>query len=71
MPARQSEHYLDLLAAKSNRALFLKQWRQWRNEADDVDLREEHYQLPEPWHLDLRRTDPVQPAFFNQLWLRD
>jgi putative sugar O-methyltransferase len=70
MPARQSAHYLGLLAAKSGRAVFLKQWRQWRNEADQVDLREEHYRLPEPWYLHLRRTDPVQPAFFNQLWLR-
>jgi putative sugar O-methyltransferase len=71
MPARQSEHYLKLLAAKSGRAVFLKQWRQWRNEADQVDLREEHYRLPGPWYLHLRRTDPVQPSFFNQLWLRD
>jgi putative sugar O-methyltransferase len=71
MPARQSAHYLELLAAKSRRAVLLKQWRQWRNEADRVDLREEHYRLPEPWYLHLRRIDPVQPAFFNQLWLRD
>jgi putative sugar O-methyltransferase len=70
MPAPQSAHYLGLLAAKSSHAVFLKQWRQWRNEADQVDLREEHYRLPEPWYLHLRRTDPVQPAFFNQLWLR-
>jgi putative sugar O-methyltransferase len=70
MPARQSAHYLGLLAAKSSRAVFLKQWRQWRNEADQTDLREEHYRLPEPWYLHLRRTDPVQPAFFDQLWLR-
>ncbi|HTU95761.1 MAG TPA: putative sugar O-methyltransferase, partial [Solirubrobacteraceae bacterium] len=70
MPARQSAHYLTLLAAKSSRAVFLKQWRQWRNEADQTDLREADYQLPAPWYLHLRRTDPVQPAFFNQLWLR-
>ncbi|MHB1567561.1 MAG: putative sugar O-methyltransferase [Solirubrobacteraceae bacterium] len=70
MPARQSAHYLSLLAAKSARALFLKQWRQWRNDADQVDLREDHYALSDPWYLYLRRTDPVQPMFFNQLWLR-
>jgi len=70
MPANQSAHYLALLAAKSGRAIFLKQWRRWRNEADQVDLREEHYRLPEPWYLHLRRADPVQPAFFNHLWLR-
>lgn len=70
MPARQSSHYLEMLAAKSSRAVFLKQWQQWRNEIDDVDLREHHYALPAPWRLAARRTDPIQPAFFNQLWLR-
>jgi putative sugar O-methyltransferase len=70
MPARQSAHYLTLLAAKSQRAIFLKQWLQWRNEADDADLREQHYRLPLPWRLVERRIDPLQPAFFNQLWLR-
>jgi putative sugar O-methyltransferase len=70
MPARQSAHYLRLLAAKSGDAVFLKQWRQWRNEADGVDLREADYALPAPWRLEDRRIDPVQPAFFNQLWRR-
>lgn len=70
MPARQSAHYLGLLGAKSRSAFFLKQWRQWRNAADDVELREEDYRLAPPWRLAARRTDPVQPAFFNQLWLR-
>jgi putative sugar O-methyltransferase len=71
MPARQSALYLSLFADKANRAVFLKQWRSWRNEADDVDLREEDYALPAPWTLAVRREDPIQPAFFNQLWLRD
>ena len=70
MPARQSAHYMGLLSAKSARAVFLKQWRRWRNEADGVELSEDQYQLPKPWRLAARRVDPVQPAFFNQLWLR-
>jgi putative sugar O-methyltransferase len=70
MPAEQAEHYLALMSAKSRRALFLKQWKAWHNAADDVELAEQHYTLPQPWRLQLRRTDPIQPAFFNQLWLR-
>jgi putative sugar O-methyltransferase len=70
MPRAQATHYLDMLAAKSSRAVFLKQWRKWRNEADGVELREEEYALAAPWRLASRRVDPVQPAFFNQLWLR-
>jgi putative sugar O-methyltransferase len=70
MPRAQAQHYLDLLAAKSSRAVFLKQWRKWRNDADDVELTEEQYAFAAPWKLASRRVDPVQPAFFNQLWLR-
>lgn len=70
MPARQAARYLELFATKSRRAIFLKQWRRWRNEADDVELDESDYQLPAPWRLSARRVDPIQPLFFNQLWLR-
>ena len=70
MPARQSAHYLELLAAKSRHAVFLKQWRRWHNQADDVELDEQHYGFAPPWRLSARRVDPVQPAFFNQLWTR-
>ncbi len=70
MPAPQAAHYLEVLAAKSRRAVFLKQWRRWRNEADQADLLEEQYLLPAPWQVSERRIDPIQPAFFNQLWLR-
>lgn len=70
MPANQATHYLELLAAKSRRALFLKQWRSWANPGDGSDLKEEHYVLEPPWQLAERREDPVQPAFFNQIWLR-
>lgn len=70
MPAAQSRHYLSLMSAKSGHALFLKQWKRWRNEADDVELTEQQYAFPEPWRMVLRRGDPIQPAFFNQLWMR-
>jgi hypothetical protein len=70
MPRRQSDHFLALLAEKSSGALFLKQWRRWRNEADDVELTEEGYRLPPEWELSHRRIDPIQPTFFNRLWQR-
>jgi putative sugar O-methyltransferase len=70
MPHEQAMHYLHLLAAKSRAAVFLKQWQRWRNDADDTEMTEADYRLPEPWRLARRRVDPVQPAFFDQLWLR-
>jgi putative sugar O-methyltransferase len=68
MPQAQAAHYLRLFASKSSRTVFLKQWHRWQNEADGVDLGESQYQLPAPWRLTIRRVDPIQPAFFNQLW---
>jgi hypothetical protein len=68
MPAEQSEHLLRILADKTSGALFLKQWRSWRNDADNVELTEASYRLPAPWKLAHRRVDPIQPMFFNQLW---
>jgi putative sugar O-methyltransferase len=71
MPERQAEHVLRLLAAKSSGEMFLKQWRRWRNEADDIEFSEDRYVLPPPWRLVARRVDPVQPLFFNQRWRRE
>ncbi len=70
MPRRQSDHYVELLAAKSRGLLFLKQWRDWHNPADDAHYTEESYSLPAPWALSARRVDPVQTQFFNRLWER-
>jgi len=70
MPAEQSAHYLRVLGDKSGRALFLKQWRRWRNPDDAVELREADYLPPEEWRVARRRIDPTQPMFFDQLWLR-
>ena len=63
-------NYLRLLHEKSSHALFLKQWRDWRNDADGVRITERDYVLPAPWRLAVRRTDPIQPAFLNHLWVR-
>ncbi|HEV2980614.1 MAG TPA: putative sugar O-methyltransferase, partial [Solirubrobacteraceae bacterium] len=70
MPRSQSSRYLELFASKSSDAIFLKQWQYWRNEADDAALDESQYALPAPWQLTARRVDPLQPAFFNQLWTK-
>jgi putative sugar O-methyltransferase len=70
MPLRQAHHYLSLFGAKARSVVFLKQWQQWRNEADDGELTERDYVFPSPWQLRARRQDPVQPEFINQVWMR-
>jgi putative sugar O-methyltransferase len=70
MPERQAEHFLGMLTAKSSGEVFLKQWQSWRNEADGVEFSEDRYVPPPAWERVARRTDPVQPLFFNQRWRR-
>ncbi|MFM8561667.1 MAG: putative sugar O-methyltransferase [Solirubrobacterales bacterium] len=70
MPESQALMYLDLLAAKSSAGLFMKQWISWRNEADGVEFSEDRYEPGPEWKLVDRRTDPVQPMFFNRFWAR-
>jgi putative sugar O-methyltransferase len=70
MPAPQAQHYLRVLPEKSRAAVFMKQWKHLHNSADDTDMGESDYTLPPPWRLVARRTDPIQPAFFNRLWKR-
>jgi len=48
MPRPQAVHYLDLLSAKSGRAVFFKQWKELRNNADTSELAEPDYALPSP-----------------------
>lgn len=68
MPAAQAEHFLELLLAKSSRGFFLKQWMDWTNDADGAHCTEHSYDRPADWELVARRADPVQPAFFDQVW---
>lgn len=69
MPGDQATHYLHLFSVKSAHAIFLKQWRAGNNAADSAVLEESDYRFEAPWQLVARRNDPIQPRFFNQLWL--
>ncbi len=70
MPRQQADAYLGLLAAKSRGVVYLKQWKRWCNELDQVELCEADYDLGAEWELAARREDPIQPQFFNQVWRR-
>ena len=70
MPREQAEAYLRLMAVKSKEILYLKQWKRWRNDLDQVELTEADYDLGSDWELVARRDDPIQPQFFNQIWRR-
>jgi putative sugar O-methyltransferase len=70
MPAAQARLYLAEMARLSRRAVFVKQWRDWTNEADGTRLGPDDYTPGPGFTLALDRTDPITPDFFNRVWVR-
>lgn len=61
---------LALLVAKTAGAIYLKQWRRWRNPVDDVVLSMDDYRLPGGWDRVFSLRPLVPRAFFEALYLR-
>ena len=70
MRPQQVEIYLDQMQRLASNGIFLKQWSNWRNEADGTQLHPDDYSPGEGWAVALDRQDPIIPDFFNRLWLR-
>jgi putative sugar O-methyltransferase len=70
MNPQQVAIYLDQMRRLASKGIFLKQWSNWRNEADGTQLHPDDYSPREGWTLALDRQDPIIPDFFNQIWLR-
>jgi len=70
MTAKQVALFLNLMQAKTARAIFLKQWKSWENRRDGFRMRREDYVLGNDWRLRVDRTDPLVPRFFDRLWER-
>ena len=70
MSAQQAAIYLEQMRRLASNGIFLKQWSDWRNEADGTQLRPDDYAPGEGWTLALDRQDPIIPDFFNRVWIR-
>ena len=70
MTARQVDLFLGLMRSKTRHAIFLKQWKSWRNAKDGIHMRRDDYVMPPPWRQTVDRTDPLIPTFFNTIWER-
>jgi putative sugar O-methyltransferase len=70
MRSDQIANYLSMMSSLSSRAVYLKNWRQWHNVADNVQITEQTFQLPQPWTLVLNRVDEVQGMFAEKLFYR-
>jgi putative sugar O-methyltransferase len=70
MRPEQIENYLALLVAKTAGAIYLKQWRRWRNPDDDVLIAMDDYRLPNGWDPIFSRRPLIPRTFFETLYLR-
>ncbi len=70
MRPEQIVRYLELMARKTAGAIYLKQWRRWRNPIDDVVIAMGDYRLPDEWEPVLSRRPIVPREFFETLYLR-
>jgi putative sugar O-methyltransferase len=70
MRPEQIAKYLALLDAKTASAIYLKQWRRWRNTVDDVVVSMADYGLPAGWGEVFNRRPLVPREFFEALYVR-
>jgi hypothetical protein len=70
MSAQQVAIYLGQMRRLASNCIFLKQWSDWKNEADGTQLHPDDYSPGEGWTLALDRQDPIIPDFFNRIWVR-
>ena len=70
MRPEQIANYLALLGAKASGAIYLKQWRKWRNPVDNVVVSMDDYRLGREWQPVFSRRPLVPREFFESLYLR-
>jgi putative sugar O-methyltransferase len=70
MTLEQVAIYLNLLdkVVVDGGTVFLKQWEQWHNPTDDVEMRFDDYPVPAAWQPLFRETSPVQTRFIQAAW---
>ena len=71
MRREQIQQYIEILRTKSDRFIFLKQWKSWHNPQDNTTTSKSDYQFGPEWNLTHDTTDPIDQRFFNCIWERD
>jgi putative sugar O-methyltransferase len=61
----QIDHYLQHMARVTRHVIYLKQWTEFKNLADDVHITRESYRLPPEWRSVHDAADSVQDRFFE------
>ena len=68
MSLSQVNHYLGMFSRLTSGYVYLKQWSEWFNPADQMKYSKETFKLDGPWQLLYDRPDSVQSLFFERLW---
>jgi putative sugar O-methyltransferase len=69
MRPAQVEGYLAIVdRVASGGTVFLKQWAEWRNPADQVTMRFTEYPIPTRWQPNLHERSAVQTGFLQAGW---
>ncbi|HXY43377.1 MAG TPA: putative sugar O-methyltransferase [Acidimicrobiales bacterium] len=69
MTPRTRDSYLDFLdEVTAGGRIYLKQWMNWHNPVDNLDVRFDDFAIPERWVLVLKERCPVQTRFVQAMW---
>lgn len=71
MERRQADRYKSLLQVKTAGLIYFKQWTNWRNPVDNIDVKATDFMLEDPWRLVLDVTDRANVEFTELAWLRE
>lgn len=70
MRSDQIKNFMAKLDILTSRIIYLKNWTNWRNEDDEINIDQSEFKLSSFWHLDLDRPDRVQNLFTEKLFLK-
>lgn len=61
----QIDHYIQQMARTARHAIYLKQWTEFKNLADDIVITRASYRFPADWRIVHDAADLVQDRFFE------
>jgi len=65
MRERQIDHYIAQMARATRHVIYLKQWSEFKNLADDILITRATYRFPADWRIVHDAKDSVQDRFFE------
>ena len=61
----QIDHYIQQMARAARQIMYLKQWIEFKNLADNIRIARDSYRLPASWRIVHDAADSVQDRFFE------